>query len=77
MTVAQVKQAIENKTILIIRGDSDNWCVPTCLSDCETLVYFKYKGMGYISGNALLCDLSLPKLNILTVKYTNLPQLIH
>ena len=62
MTLNEARKAIENKTIVEAKDDSDNWMVLTCLPDNnDSTVYYKPKGMGLFSYSTNLNNLILPK----------------
>jgi len=54
MTKDEAKKAIANRRIIRLIDEPERWGVPTCLSDDETTIYYKRRGMGLTRASATL-----------------------
>jgi hypothetical protein len=54
MTIKEARQAVVNRTIIQFIEEPNLWGIPTCLSDDETTIYYKPRGMNWFRGSATI-----------------------
>lgn len=57
MTIREAQQAIEKGTIVFRKDEPEKWGILTCLSDDESMAYYKPRGMNGVRCSAKLDEL--------------------